>query len=125
MLDRIFFLDVLRYLLMVVGVWWFVWVVWSAYTKKPDDEKGLRASDFRRKRSLSRDAPLLPPVSNDPYFTGNRTPTSGAFDLLANAVGGDVRAANRLVQYELSRAPGISRGEAIARAMDRLARDRS
>ncbi|MFA9439306.1 hypothetical protein ACDA63_06670 [Uliginosibacterium sp. sgz301328] len=111
MLDRIFLLDVLRYLTIFLGVWWLVWLV---FRKK---------SVSGRRRFSSR--PSIRPNGDAPSFTGNRAPTSGAFDLLVNAVSGDMRKANRLVQYELSRAPGISRGEAIARAMDRLARDRS
>jgi hypothetical protein len=109
--DQIFLLDVLKYLALILGVWWFLWVLLKRRITRPRAKKRV----VRRVRS----------VRDDPYFSPSRASHSGAFDLLVNALAGDMRAANRLVQYELSRAPGISHSEAITRAMERLARDKS
>lgn len=51
--------------------------------------------------------------------------TSPKPDKLVLACLGDRAQAERLIEYEVSRAPGISREEAKLRAIDRLERDRA
>jgi hypothetical protein len=108
--------EMLGYVVMAYGVLWLFWKLWALVCKRPLERKRGGAS-----------ARFTPRHDTSGSFFRIELEPDGArsFDALVSAVSGDMRAASRLVDFEMRRAPGINRQEAADRALGRLERDRS
>jgi hypothetical protein len=124
--DQIFLLDVFKYLALILGVWWFLWVFLKKRITDPPVRRG--AGHVHRSVQLER---FIRHQTNSvgPHrlLSSTSTATDDEFDQafirLRTALYGDAAQAERLVVHEMGLAD-ISRLEAARRALDRLHRDR-